>query len=356
MRKIPGWLTAIVVIALLIGSKFLFFSKKEEAAGPGAKGKNGAPLAATYIVAKPQSLKNNVYSSGKIGAFNEVQIMPEVAGKLSAIYFKEGEHVSKGTLLAKINDAELQAQLLKNRTQLKLSEEKLDRSKKLLDIKGLSQEEYDMQAAEVNTLKADQQFISAQLAKTSLIAPFDGVIGLRNVSEGAFVNSSTVIASLVQLKPLYIEFSVPERYSSNLKKDMAVKFSYENSGSAKEYEASVYAIEPKVDEMTKTIKSRALYKGSETLFPGSFVKVYVELSDISNAIMIPTQSIIPVLKGQKVIVSKNGMAEERMVITGIRTDAQIQIIEGLAEGDTILTSGLLAAKPGTKLKLINTGK
>jgi membrane fusion protein (multidrug efflux system) len=356
MKKIPGWFIALVVIALLIGSKFLFFSKKDESSAQAAKGKSGAPLAATYVLAKPQSLKNNVYSSGKIGAFNEVDIMPEVSGKLSAIYFKEGEHVSKGTLLAKINDADLQAQLLKNKTQLKLSEEKLDRAKKLLDIKGLSQEEYDMQAAEVNTLKADQQFISAQLSKTSLVAPFDGVVGLRNVSEGAYVNSSTVIASLVQLKPLFVEFSVPERYSSTLKKDMAIKFSYENTGTTKEYEAHIYAIEPKVDEFTKTVKCRALYKGDQPLFPGSFVKVFVELSDIANAIMIPTQSIIPVLKGQKVIISKNGMAEERMVITGIRTDVQIQIIEGLSEGDTVLTSGLLAAKPGTKLKLINQGK
>lgn len=351
MKKIPGWLTAIIVIAGLIGSKYLFFSKKEDATPQGGKGRSNAPLSATFIIAKPQSLKNKVYSSGKVGAFNEVEIMPEVSGKLSSIYFKEGEHVNKGAVLAKINDADLQAQLVKNKAQLKLAEEKLDRSKKLLAANGISQEEFDIQASEVNTLKADQMFILAQLAKTTITAPFDGVIGLRNVSEGAFVNSSMVIASLVQLKPLFIEFSLPERYSSILKKDMGILFSYENSGSTKEYEASVYAIEPKIDELTKTIRCRALYKGPETLFPGSFVKVFVELSDIRNTIMIPTQSIIPVLKGQKVIISKNGMAEERMVVTGIRTDEQIQIMEGLTEGDTVLTSGLLVAKPGTKLKL-----
>lgn len=354
MKKIPGWIWVIVIFVALIASKYIFFAKKEEKAAQ--KGKPNMPVTANYFVVKPFDFKNKVYSSGKIGALNEIELKPEVSGKLTAIYFKEGEHVNKGTVLVKINDADIQAQLMKNKVQLKLAEEKTARLNKLLLVNGVSQEEFDIQTNEVNSLKADQALLQAQLAKTTIIAPFDGIIGLKNVSEGAFITTGTTIASLVQLKPVYVEFSVPERYSSIIKNNMVVKFESDQKTSNNVHEATIYAIEPKVDDMTKTVRSRAMYNGNETLYPGSFVKVFVELNTIEQTLMVPTNGIIPVLKGQKVIVCKNGLAEERKVITGIRTEDKIQVLEGLMEGDTVLTTGLLAAKPGTKLILLNPHK
>lgn len=354
MKRIPTWLIVLLIFGALIGSKYLFFAKKEEKSGPQAKGKPNAPLTANYVVVKSFDFKNKVYSSGKIGAINEIEIIPEIAGKVTAIYFKEGAQVNKGELLLKIYDADIQAQLTKNQSQLKLAEEKLKRSKKLLDVNGISQEEFDMQENEVNVLKADQQFITAQIAKTSIVAPFSGIIGLKNISEGAYVTPNKVIASLVQIKPVYVEFSIPERYSSIIRNDMKVKFSLENNATSTEFDASIFAIEPKVDLQTKTIRSRALYSGNTVFYPGSFVKVFVELAENSTSLMVPNQSIIPVLKGQKVIVCKNALAEERKVITGVRTDEFIQVIDGLNAGDTVLTTGLLAAKPGIKLNLINS--
>lgn len=356
MKRIPVWLIIIVVFAALIATKYLFFAKKDEKSLSAGKGKGNMPITANYVVVKPFDLKNKVYSSGKIGAINEIDIKPEVSGKITSISFKEGDHVSKGMPLVKINDADIQAQLLKNKVQLKLAEEKSARLTKLLAINGVSQEDFDIQQNEVNSLKADQALLLAQLAKTTITAPFDGIIGLKNVSEGAFITTGTTIASLVQIKPLFIEFSVPERYSSIIKNNMIVKFENDRPTGDREMEATIYAIEPKIDEVTKTLRSRALYKGNEVLYPGSFVKVFVELNNIEQTLMLPTQSIIPILKGQKVIVCKNGMAEERKVITGIRTEDKIQILEGLTEGDTVLTTGLLAAKPGTKLVLLNPHK
>jgi membrane fusion protein (multidrug efflux system) len=349
MKKIPGWIYVVLVFAILIAVKLLFFGKKEEKGGAAKGGKPSGPILVNYYVTKPLQFTDKVYSSGKIGALNEIEIKSEIAGKVTAIYFKESEQVTKGAPLVKINDADLQAELIKNKTQIKLSEEKTDRLKKLVAINGISQEEYEVQENEVNTLKADQSFILAQLAKTTITAPFTGMVGLRNISEGAYVSPTQVIASLVQVKPLFVEFSVPEKYTSTIKKGMEIEFAHENSD--KEFKASIYAIEPKIDELTKTLRCRALYNGPEDFYPGSFVKVYIDMMKEENSLMIPTQCIIPILKGQKVIIAKNGEADEVKVITGVRTEDKIQIMEGLKDGDTVLTTGLLSVKKGAKLKL-----
>jgi membrane fusion protein (multidrug efflux system) len=353
MKKIPNWIIVVLVLGILIAVKLLFFNKKEEQAGPAGKGKNAGPVAVNYYVAKTAPLVDQVYTTGKIGAFNEIDIIPEVAGKVTSIYFKEGESVSAGADIIRINDADLQAQLQKNKIQTKLSEQKLDRLKKLIEINGVSQEELDVQENDLNTLKADQALILAQLAKTNIKAPFSGVIGLKNISLGSYVSPSQVVASLVQVRPLYIEFALPEKYSSLLKKGDKVSFSYQDR---KERDAVIYAFEPRVDESTRTIRVRARYEGKEDFYPGSFVKVFVDLGEENNSILIPTQSVIPILKGQKVYVAKNGVAQEVQIITGIRTGDKIQVTEGLQEGDTVLTTGMLAVKKEAKIKLLKEDK
>lgn len=355
MKKIPNWLIIFFVIALLIASKFIFFSKKEEK-GASSKDKKSGPVKVNYYVVKGEELKNTVSTTGKIGAFNQVELLPEIGGKITAIYFKEGETVTKGSLLLQLNDADLQAQLLKNKTQISLAQQKLERLKKLLSISGVSQEEYDMQENEVLTLKADEAFLNAQLAKTRIQAPFDGVIGLKDISVGSYVNTSKAIVSLVQMKPLFIEFSIPEKYSHLLKKDMEINFSNQNSLTGKLHSAKVYAIEPMVDQMTKTIKARALYTGSETFYPGSFVSVDLNLGVIKNAFMVPNVAVIGTIKGQKVFISKNETAVEVPIEIGYRNEKMIQVISGLQAGDTVITTGILAVRKESKLHLIKPAK
>lgn len=355
MKKIPNWIVILFIITLLIVSKFLFFGKKEDKQAA-AKGKNAAPLAVNFYVVQKEQVSNDVFSTGRIGAFNQVDIIPEVSGKVVKIFFQEGAAVRKGDLLLKLNDRDLQAQLLKIQTQLKLSEQKLARLKKLIEINGISQEELDIQDNEIMGLKADQAYVQAQLDKTNITAPFDGEIGLKNVSEGAFVNQTVPVVSLVQTHPVYVEFSVPEKYSAQLRKGLRVNFSSENVTGSDSYSASVYALEPRVDETTKTIRARARYEGRESFYPGAFVKVFVDPGRISDALMVPTAAVIPTLKGQKVFVSRNGVANEVMVTIGVRTDEKIQIVEGLAPGDTVITTGLLSVKKDSKLRLINAAK
>lgn len=211
MKKLPNWIYILGGIILIIVSKFIFFAPKNNK-NVNIKGKQHEPLTVNYIILKHDTLKEDVYSTGKIGAINQISILPEINGKIISVNFKEGETVSKGSLLVKLNDQELQAQLLKANTQISLSENKLNRLKKLIQINGVSKEDVEIQENELNSLKADKEFILAQIAKTNIVAPFNGVIGLKNVSEGSFVSTNTPIASLVQLNPLFIEF----RYQKNI--------------------------------------------------------------------------------------------------------------------------------------------
>ena len=345
----------VVFLGLIIASKFVFFSNKTDKQNSPGKAQP-ALLAVNYFVVQPTKISNSVFAAGNIGAMNQVEILPEVSGKITAIYFKEGETVNKGSVLVKLNDADLQAQLTKTRTQAKLSEQKLTRLKKLLEISGVSEEEYEMQENEVQALKADEAFIAAQVQKTTIVAPFTGRVGLRNVSEGSFVNASTPIVSLVQVKPVYVEFSIPEKYNQMFRKGLEIIFSTDDPNSNDKYKATIYAIEPRVDETTKTIRARALYEGNRELYPGSFVKVFVNLGTTANALMVPTQAVIPTLKGQKVFVNRNNEAVEVPVKIGVRTEDRIQVTEGLNAGDTVITTGLLSVKPGSKLKLAGVVK
>lgn len=352
-KRFPVWLTVLLVLVALIGSKFVFFPKNEEKAGARGKAAAGSAMPVSYHVTSSTRFSNKITAAGQVGAFNQVDLVPEAPGRVVSINFREGETVREGSVLLKLNDADLQAQLAKTRTQLRLSEQKMQRLKRLLEIDGVSREEFEMQENEFAALKADENYILAQIGKTSIVAPFTGVVGLRNVSEGSYVSSSTPVVSLVQMKPVYIEFSVPEKYHGQISEGLKVNFSADQSGSAQTYSAVVYAIEPRVDEATKTIRARARYEGDKPFYPGSFVNVQVNLGEVPDAIMVPTQCVIPTIDGQKVFAVRNGTATEVKVEIGVRTDRTIQVTAGLEAGDTVVASGLLGVKPGTKVQLNN---
>ena len=353
MKKIPTWLTVFIFMGLLIASKFLFFAKKDDKANIS---KNSMPIGANYTVVHVSTLSNRLSVMGKVGAFNQVDISPEISGKITAIYFKEGDYVKAGTVMIKLNDADMQAQLTKVRAQLKLAEVKLLRLKQLLQVKGVSQEEFDMQESDYQVLKADEAYQLAQLAKTSVTAPFSGVAGLKRVSLGSFVNANTPMVSLVEMNPLYIEFSLPQKYADLVQNGQSVEFKLEDARGDFDLKASVFAIEPQADESTKTIKVRASFTAGNTIHPGVFVMVNIQLNANANAFMLPTQCVVPTLKGQKLFVYKNGAAKETPVHIGIRNEETIQILDGVTEGDTVLTTGLLGIKKDSKIKLLKASR
>lgn len=301
--------------------------------------KNAVPEVSGLIV-REQTLDNRIEVNGNIIANEQVELRSEIAGRVTALHFEEGQTVTKNQTLLTINDSELQAQLLKNTTQLELYVQDEARKRKLLEIQGISQEEYDIALNKLNSTKADLALIRSQLEKTCIKAPFNGRIGLRSISTGSYVTPSTLIATLLQINPIKIEFSVPEQYANQIHSGTNIRFSV--TGNSKMYNGTVYAIEPQIEASTRTLKVRARSVNPDNeIIPGSFAKVSITLQTVANALLLPTDLIIPEQNRQKVFMYKNGQAVNQSVETGIRTDKNIQILSGIKPGDTIITSGLM---------------
>lgn len=347
------------LIVVLLGAAIVYRvvkNKNASGAGPGKAGGKGGPGAGmppakvNGMIVGTQEFTDQLSISGSIEAYEQVQIHPEVSGVVKGIYFQEGSNVSNGQLLLKINDSELQAQLKQALSKEQLAAETESRAKQLLKKEAISQEEYDVAFAELRSLKAQTELIRAQLAKTVIRAPFSGRIGLRSISAGEYVTPNTAIAKLVNSSQVKISFSVPEKYAGQMQKNTSISFSV--AGSTKTYQAKIYAIEPGIEINTRTLQLKALANNpGADLLPGSFAKINLPLASIKDAILIPTQSIIPVLKGKMVFISDSGKAKQVMVETGPRTDKNVLVVSGLKVGDTLLTSGMMSLKPETPVKV-----
>lgn len=340
--KIKTLVYSLLLIGLvgLIGYRI---AKNSDAKGPKDKEKDKQPITVSGTIVHLQTFDNNLALSGSIEANEQVEIRSEVSGIVKNIYFKEGSNVSKGQVLFKVNDIELKAQLAQAKTKENLASENERRAKLLLQKEAISQEEYDVARADYQSAKAQSQLIQAQIEKTSVRAPFSGKIGLRSISPGTYVTPTLLVAKLVNSGQLKITFSIPEKYASQVKKNATITFKV--TGSNQSYSAKIYAIEPEVEIVTRTLKVRALADNKDgKLLPGTFADVQLPLDIIKDAVVIPTEAIIPVQDGKKVFIANKGMAKEVMVETTTRTDTSILVLSGLKVGDTVLTSGVMSLK------------
>jgi membrane fusion protein, multidrug efflux system len=313
-----------------------------------AKSMNKGLMVQGYIV-KPTVLDETIYISGTLKPFEETILMPEVAGRVVKINLQEGKFVKSGILLVKLFDGDLQAQLNKLQAELKVVEQTEKRQSELLKANGISQLDYDQTLLQVNSIHADIEVLKVQINKTELVAPFDGVIGLRNISLGAQVTPSTALATIRAVKQLKLDFSVPEKYSRAIKPGLKVKFTLQ--GSDKKYDASVMATEEGIEADTRNLKVRSVVDNNGvSLVPGAFANVELQLNENKNALMVPTQAIIPQARSKSLIVSKEGKAKFVVVTTGIRQDSNIEVLNGVSPGDTVLTTGILFIKPGDGVK------
>lgn len=353
----------IIYILLFLGLIYLVYyriseNKKIGGNGPkgggknakGGKGSEGPSLAVDGIIVSSSSFSNHLDVTGSIEANESVSLRSEVAGLVTDIYFKEGSYVNKGAILIKINDKDIQAQLQDVLTKEDLATSNENRAKQLLSRGAISQEEYDIAAANLKSLKAQAQLVRAQLSKTTLRAPFSGKVGIRSISVGEYLTPSTTIASLMNTNPIKIGFSIPEKYAAQIKLNSPISFTTDASG--KTFSGKVFAIEPGIDQQTRTLQIKALAPNpSDELLPGSFAKVKLALSKQENTILVPSEAIIPVLKGKMVYISKNGKAQQVMVEAGTRTAEHVVITSGLNIGDTVLTTGAMALKPDAPVKV-----
>lgn len=321
-------------------------------AQPGGGMRGGQMLNVSAMIISPSIIREMINSTGSLIPDEEVELSFETSGKIVAIYFNEGTQVKKGDLLAKINDRHLQAQLMKLEAQKQLAQDKEFRQRSLLDRDAISRASYDQIVTELQAIEADIMLIKARIAETELRAPFDGIIGLRYLSEGSFASTSTKIARLVKNRPLKIEFSIAERYAGEIRPGYPITFRID--GSENIFSASVYALDPKVDLRTRTILVRATYPNrNEELKPGRFAAITLRLAEVTDAVSIPTEALIPEMDGEKVFVYRSGRAMPVKVSTGLRTESTIQITNGLQFGDTLITSGILQLRQGLPVVLDN---
>lgn len=340
---------AVVIILMVLGKKYILDGESTDSPATAVSTNRGASaLPVDVYVAREIESANTVYASGTVLPNEEVALQSEASGRLIQLNIREGSFVQKGELIAKIDDSDLQAQLRKLNFEEELAKQIEARQKKLLDIDAISKEEYDIAVNNVNTLSADKELLQVNIQKTEVRAPFGGYIGFKNISIGTYLTPGVDIATLVQTNPAKIDFSIPEKYASLLKVGQVVTF--EVDGIEQTFESKVVAIDPKVDEDLRTLRLRGITSNADRrLLPGMFVRLTVPLGK-EEVIMVPTDAIVPILKGKMVYVMRNGKAMEQEITTGIRTDQNVQVRSGLSVGDSVIVSALMSLKAGMDVK------
>jgi membrane fusion protein (multidrug efflux system) len=308
------------------------------------------PIPVEGLMIKTSSLSENIQVAGTILPFEITEIRPEISGRVISINFKEGAYVPKDMILVKLFDNDLQAQLKKLQVQLSIAEKTEERQRELLKISGISQQDYDLSLLQVNNIKADIELTMVSIGKTEIRSPYEGRMGLRNSSLGAYVTPSNIISTISQVNRKKISFSIPEKYSNEVRAGMVVTFDIE--GNNEKHKATILATETVVEADTRNLKVLATINDANNKFtPGTFATVDLVLGKNESAVMVPTQTIIPGSKAGQVILYKNGSPEFITVKTGIRNADKVEIKSGIKAGDTLVTTGLLFIRKDSKLKL-----
>jgi membrane fusion protein (multidrug efflux system) len=345
----------VLILSVLLVSTSFFTAcggkkKSEKITAQTGGAAKAPPMRVDGYIVHPQPFQENIEVPGNLVANEVAEIHPEVSGRIVSLNVAEGKYVGRGTVLAKLYDGDLVAQLRKVQVQLALAQKTEERQAQLLKIQGISQQDYDISLLQVNNLKADIGILQTSISKTVVRAPFSGKLGLKNISPGAYVSPASVIAVINQTDQLKLDFTVPEKYIEQVKMGQLVTFSFE--GSSKQLGAKVIATESNVTETTRSLTVRAAVVGSDpSLLPGKFAKVQLSFDPDPNALLIPTQAVLPQARGKKVILYKGGTAIFADVTTGVRDSARIQITNGLKPGDTVVVTGLLSVRPEAKIQI-----
>jgi membrane fusion protein (multidrug efflux system) len=302
-----------------------------------------------YVVT-PKTISEAIEVPGTLLAKETTEIHPEVSGRVVSLNINEGKYVAQGTMLAKLYDGDLQAQLRKLEVQLSIAQKTEERQAQLLKIQGISQQDYDLSLLNVNNIKADIEITKTSIAKTAIHAPYSGRIGLKSISPGAYITPTTIITTITQTDQLKLDFTVPEKYADKIKTGQIVHFKVQ--GKDKTYDAKVAATEVSIAETTRSLVVRSVVQNKNSeLLPGAFANVQLKFDPNPNALMVPSEAIIPQARGKKIVSYNGGNAKFLDVETGVRDSAFVQITSGINAGDTIVITGLLSIRPNAKIQL-----
>ena len=342
-----------ILIALIILGLILYPKLKPQSQGPQVvqqQERSLLPVEATVI--RPRRIENIIKITGAIVANESVALKSEISGKIEKIYFQEDQRVKRGDLLLQINDDEIRAQLERLKFTQKLNEDMEYRQRQLLEREAISREEYDIALTTLNTTQSDIKEREARLAKHRIYAPFDGIIGLRQVSEGSYISPSDLVANLYNINPIKIEFSVPGKYSTMVNKGDTINFTTEATND--EFIGTIYAVEPRIDPRTRTLLIRAICRNDEEiLIPGQFANIDYILDVLPDAMMVPSEAVIPELNNHKIFTYSDGLVGQEQVNIGLRTENEVQLTSGVEPCDTVITTGILQIRQGMPVSITN---
>lgn len=359
MRRRSKFVASSLIVALLCTTAIAVFLQREaglttpqaqaQQAGPRATAVEAAPVRTGTVVV-------DITAVGSLIANESVVIRPEIAGRITEINFSEGETVAKGDRLIALDDTELRAQLADSLAMAELNKLNFDRAKELSQRKLMSRQEFDQAQANLTQSQAQQALVQARLDKSVLHAPFNGVIGLRHVSPGDYVEPGQDLVSLVDIEPLKLDFRIPEIYLSQLEQEQEVEVHIDGFPNTA-FNGSVYAIAPTIDETTRSILLRARILNEErTLRPGMFARVILTLETRPDALLIPEQALVPIDSDRFVYRVVDGKAVLQKVETGQRRDGEVEIVEGLSAYEMIVTAGQMKISDGAAIKVVEPPK
>jgi len=316
--------------------------------GPAAK----RPVSSQGWIVTKEAIGEKLMLPGTIAAWEQTEVHPEISGLISQVLFSDGQKVERGQLLARLNDADPQARLAKLKVQKEIAQQTEKRQKELLSSRAVGQAEYDQALLQLRSIEADMEILKAEIDKHQIKAPFTGTLGIRQISPGAFVTPSSVLVSLGDLSKTRIRFSVPERYIPMIRNGQLVTFRISSSDEL--FHAKIVSRESSLDPNTRSLVFLGeVQERSAKLVHGLFAEVIIQLDKSSSGFMVPSQAIIPQARDKKLVVLKDGQAQFRSVQLGVRDSARVEILSGVEEGDTILTTGLMGIKPGSTVQVQN---
>ncbi len=350
------WVVVVSVVGLALAGAWAYQSLR----GPGVA--SGEPKAAAAAPAKRatrveavavsrRDLADEVSAVGTLRSAESVMLQPELAGRISKINFKEGQPVTRGTVLVQLDDAVQAAEYQRSRAALGLARANFKRNQDLFGKKFVSHRALDEAAANLRVAEAEAQVTAARLRRMAVRAPFDAIAGIRNVSVGDYVKEGEDLVNLEAIDVLKVDFRVPERYLAGLALGQRVRLTAD-ALPGRDFDSTVIAIDPLIEAQDRAVLMRArLDNRAHQLRPGMFARVRLRLAERPNVTVLPEQAILPSQDGPRVFRIDNGTARSVPVRLGVRRGVWVEVIEGLAEGDMVVTAGQIKLRDGASVTI-----
>jgi len=351
----------VTTALLLVGGYFIYtrlvvpppkMNTAPQTANPGGGARGGRALPVSVHIVDYSDISDGTTRVGSLLANETVDLASQTSGRVVLINFEEGQWVERGRLLVKIDDLDFQAQLSRAEHQFALAAERLRRQQILFERDAVSREAFDQAQTDYNMIEADIELLKVRIDRTEIRAPFSGIIGFRAISLGAYLQAGARVATLADIATLKLEFSIPERNVFKQLEGATARFWVQ--GSEKEYTARIYAVDPVLDVRTRSVVLRALFDNRGGLLrPGmAAARIAVETERTLPSLLVPSESVIPDVDGRTVWLVRNNRATQVPVKTGTRTADMVEILEGVAVGDTVITSGLLQVRQGQMVEAV----